>query len=241
MHSHENMRADCLAESIGDYQHIHAKSTTSLDTTSSVSATMTSPSSTFVSESPFTPTSQSLNSSTDGNSNRPRSQTFAVSIVDPNIMGSEDCADQGPSQALLQQPFHGSIQESPREDNHYSAFFPSLDTSSNMIKRNRSNPEIKPKPMYPPLFSKSATVSPVSSPTSPTQDEALKAMELVMSYFRHQPSGLDTDDYVTMGKLLERLALAKAQHTMLPGGLTRIDEHEDMPHLTKKRSIHGMV
>lgn len=118
-----------------------------------------------------------------------------------------------------------------------------LDTSTGTIKRNRSNPEIRAKTIYPPLYSKSTTVSPISSPGSPTQDEARKALELVMSYFEHQPSGLGAQEYVTIGKLMERLELAKAQPpTTLPGGLTRIDEHDDVlhqPRLTKKRSIQN--
>jgi hypothetical protein len=108
-----------------------------------------------------------------------------------------------------------------------------------VIKRNRSNPEIKTISMPPP--SKSTTISPTSSPGSPTQDEARRALELVMSYFEHQPAGLAAQEYLTIGKLMERLEIAKSQSGSLFSGLPRIDEHEDIaPRVTKKRSIHNL-
>jgi hypothetical protein len=110
-----------------------------------------------------------------------------------------------------------------------------------MIKRNRSNPEIKTESMQPPpTVSKSSTVSPINAPGSPTQDEARRALELVMNYFQHQPAGLAAQEYVTIGKLMERLELAKSHQGPRLVGLTRIDEHDDVPRVTKKRSIHNM-
>ncbi|THC98626.1 hypothetical protein EYZ11_001904 [Aspergillus tanneri] len=237
-HSQENIKAEAVADLIGNYQHMHTKSTTSLDTTSSFSPSVTSPTSTLVSESPFTPTSQSRNSSTDSNPNRPRSQTCPLSTVDTAAMTVDEPSDQVPRRTSIHSP-PPTLQESPLKDEPDTKNLPGLDTSSNIIKRNRSNPEIRAKTIYPPLFSKSTTVSPVSSPGSPTQDEARKALELVMNYFEHQPAGLGAQEYMTIGKLMERLELAKAQ-TTLPGGLTRIDEHEDAPHVTRKKSIHSM-
>ncbi|RAK87951.1 centromere binding protein B [Aspergillus costaricaensis CBS 115574] len=240
--SNENIRGELvqsLAEIASDYQHTHTKSTTSLDTTCSFSAGVTSPTSTFVTESPFTPTSQSLGSSADGNPTRPRSQTFPLSSSDPNLL----CPDENSehlTKAALRQSLSISEHQPPLEEHHDQKFLPALDTSANTIKRNRSNPEFKAKSIYPPLFSKSNTVSPVSSPGSPTQDEARRALELVMNYFKQQPSGLGADDYMTIGKLMERLELAKAQQVTLPGGLTRIDEHDDSPQLNRKRSIHSL-
>jgi hypothetical protein len=214
-----------------DFQHTHSKSTISLDTTSSFS-----PTSTLISESPFTPTSQSRISPTDGNSSRPRSQTFPLPNTDTMTTMTADQPGSTFSKELLplqKEPFLKEEQDQKIALN--------IDTSSGTIKRNRSNPEIRAKTIYPPLYSKSTTVSPISSPGSPTQDEARKALELVMSYFEHQPSGLGAQEYVTIGKLMERLELAKIQAPpTLPGGLTRIDEHEDAPHLVKKRSIHNL-
>ncbi|WEW55321.1 hypothetical protein PRK78_000750 [Emydomyces testavorans] len=103
-------------------------------------------------------------------------------------------------------------------------------------RRNRSQPEIKTESIQPPLFSKSNTVSPVSSPGSPTQDEARRALELVMSYFQNQPSGLGTQEFMTIGKLMEKLEIVQNQGTKLEP----IDEHADFPRMTKKRSIHTL-
>ncbi|KAF7592570.1 hypothetical protein BBP40_012730 [Aspergillus hancockii] len=233
----EHFKPDSLSDLLGDYQSTHTKSTISIDTTSSISAGVTSPTSTFVTDSPFTPASQSRNSFTDYNPNRPRSQTFPLISVDPSVMLADDASDQLSPKTCLPQ---ATLQESPLEDNYDPKVIPNLDTPSVTIKRNRSNPEIKAKSIYPPLFPKSATVSPVSSPGSPTQDEARRALELVMNYFEHQPTGLGAQEYVTIGKLMERLELANSQQTTLPGGLTRIDEHEDGPYLHKKRSIRSL-
>ncbi|RAK99041.1 uncharacterized protein BO80DRAFT_143604 [Aspergillus ibericus CBS 121593] len=238
--SNENIRgefAQSLAEIASDYQHMHTKSSISLDTTCSFSVGLTSPTSPLLTESPFTPTSQSLHSSADGNSTRPRSQTFPLSSSDPSLMSTDDSEQL--TKAALRQSLSGTAPESV-EDYRDQKILPALDTSGSTIKRNRSNPDFKAKSIYPPLFSKSNTVSPVSSPGSPTQDEARKALELVMSYFKQQPTGLGADDFMTIGKLMERLELAKAQQATLPGGLTRIDEHDDSPHLHKKRSIHSL-
>jgi hypothetical protein len=62
-----------------------------------------------------------------------------------------------------------------------------------------------------------------------------------MSYFEHQPAGLAAQEYLTIGKLMERLEIAKSQSGSLFSGLPRIDEHEDIaPRVTKKRSIHNL-
>ncbi|KAE8349430.1 hypothetical protein BDV28DRAFT_61096 [Aspergillus coremiiformis] len=238
--SQENFRPDNLSDLLGDYQSTHTKSTISIDTTSSISAGVTSPSSTLLTDSPFTPASQSRNSSTDSNLNRPRSQTFPFMGVDPSVMSPDGHPDQLSPKTGLQQ---ATLQESPLMDDPDPKAIPNLDTSFSTIKRNRSNSEIKAKSIYPPLFPKSATTSPVSSPVSPTQDEARRALELVLNYFEHQPTGLGAQDYMYIGKLMERLELAQTQHTQqtaLPGGLHRIDEHDDGPNLHKKRSIRSL-
>lgn len=52
------------------------------------------------------------------------------------------------------------------------------------------------------------TTLPQSPPGSPSQDEARRAMEVVISFFKQQPSGLvDPQEYITMGKLMEKLTI----------------------------------
>lgn len=233
---------DGLPELAGGYQHGQSHSTTSLDTTSTA---MTSPTSTLVSDSPFTPTSQSRLPSSGGNNSRPRSQTFPLVPIDPTLLTADEsmdpkCTKGGGTQQVLSM----GIFESPLElgDETGRNAIKGVDPTK-VIKRNRSNPEIKTKSMQPPSSlptPKTPVVSPISAPGSPTQDEARRALELVMNYFQHQPSGLAAQEYVTIGKLMERLDLAKAQHNPLLGGLARIDEHDDVPCVTKKRSIHNI-
>lgn len=93
--------------------------------------------------------------------------------------------------------------------------------------------------MQPPPLPNSATVSPISSPGSPTHDEARRALELVVNYFNNQPTGLGAQDYLTIGKLMEKLELAQNQAAGLRG-LHRIDEHADGHRVSKKRSIHTL-
>ncbi|OGE57610.1 hypothetical protein PENARI_c001G06392 [Penicillium arizonense] len=228
--------ADALPDLTGGYQHNYSKSTTSLDTTSS--AGMISPASTLVSDSPFTPTSQSRLPTNSHNNNRPRSQTLPLVPIDPTLLIADGTMDHQHTKRELQQSLSVQTLQSPLEMGDDDSKPISLD-QTNGIKRNRSNPEIKAISMPPP--SKSTTISPTSSPGSPTQDEARRALELVMSYFEHQPAGLAAQEYLTIGKLMERLELAKSQSGALFNGLPRIDEHEDItPRVTKKRSIHNM-
>ena len=120
-------------------------------------------------------------------------------------------------------------------------------TSGSMVmKRNNSSPDINTS-MQPHPLPNSTTMSPVSSPGSPTQDEARKALELVMNYFQNQPSGLAAQDFFTIGKLMEKLELAQTQAaaaatatTVQPASLQRIEEYPDHPRVCKKRSIHTL-
>lgn len=226
--------ADGVPDLAGGYKHGHSQSTTSLDTSS---AGMVSPTSTLVSDSPFTPTSQSRLPSVPTGSNttkRPRSQTFPLMPIDPSLLSADETLD--PQCTKL------SVLESPgeMEDVKMESAARGFD-QANVIKRNRSNPEIKTKSMQPPpSIPKSNTVSPVTSPGLPTQDEARQALELLMNYFQHHPTGLPAQDYMTLGKLMARLEVTKSQQNTLLGGLTRIDEHEVAPRLSKKRSIHNL-
>ncbi|KAJ5278991.1 hypothetical protein N7478_004363 [Penicillium angulare] len=228
---------EALPELTGGYLHNHSKSTTSLDTSSTG---MTSPSSTLISDSPFTPTSQSRLPCSGPNTNRPRSSTYPLAPIDPTLITADHSMDR--EYTKIEPNHHVAILESPLDfgDEEARAAIKGTDPRK-LIKRNRSNPEIKTKSMQPPpIVSKSTTVSPISAPGSPTQDEARNALELVMNYFQHQPAGLAAQEYVTIGKLMERLELAKSQGHHILGGLSRIDEYDDVPRLSKKRSIHSL-
>lgn len=50
--------------------------------------------------------------------------------------------------------------------------------------------------------------STVSSPTSPSQEDARRALEIVMNFFQQQPTGfVEPQEYMTIGKLMEKLKL----------------------------------
>ena len=70
-------------------KHGHSQSTTSLDTAPSLSASVASPTSPLVSESPFTPSVRSRLPSISSAASRPRSQTFppAADTGSPNEIG----------------------------------------------------------------------------------------------------------------------------------------------------------
>lgn len=271
--SHENIKnglAEGLANLAGDYhqqqqqpqqqqQQQQQKETNSSDATgsSSLSADITSPTSTLVSESgPFSPTSQSHFTPPDINHNNTRNQMFPFGTVDPNMISEEQQRQQQQQQQqqqpqqqqqhIIDQPQAAPSKNAIQDSLSLAILEPPFDMEnastdiSNTIKRNRSNPEIKAKPIYPSSYSKSTTVSPISPPCSPTQDEARRALELVMNYFQHQPTGLCAQEYVTIGKLMERLDLAKNQSNMLPGGLTRINEHDVPSHMNRKGSIQSL-
>ncbi|OJJ47652.1 hypothetical protein ASPZODRAFT_15103 [Penicilliopsis zonata CBS 506.65] len=219
--------AEALAEFSPEYTPAHAKSLTSLDM-AALSTGVTSPSSTLVSTSPFTPTSQSHIAAS--NTNRPRSQTFPVASVDPSLITADGSLN---TKGALQQSLSLSILESPLEEEDEDHKFP--------VSSDETTPasiESKMTPMFPPPFlSKSASVSPVSPPESPSQDEARRALELVWNYFQNQPNGLVAQDFMTIGKLMERLALSHSN--ALPGGFARIEEH-NISRVSKKRSIHTL-
>lgn len=229
--------SDSFVDFSNTYRHSHSQSATSLDTAPSLSTSVASPVSSFFSnESPFTPTSQSHIGS---NSSRPRSQTFPMVGIDPGLV-SNGTPDQLDTKGALQHSMSVSVLGSPLEEEEASTGSRVNGRENATIKRNHSNPEIKTSSMQPPPLPKSNTVSPVSAPTSPTQDEARRALELVVNYFHNQPSGLVPQDYVMIGKLVEKLELNQSPGGTLPGGLHRIDEHSDGPRVTKKRSIHTL-
>jgi hypothetical protein len=229
--------SDGLLDLTRDYQHAHSQSTTSLETAPSLSASVTSPTSPLISESPYTPSVRSRLPSISSSSSRRRSQTFPLT-GDMDSLAVDAGPDQPTPKSIFPQGHSVSVFDSPLEEEPENDL-PSVESS--YVKRNRSNPEIKTTSMHPPPLPKSSNVSPISTPGSPTQDEARRALELVMNYFQSQPTGLQAQDYITMGKLMEKLELAQSQANSLSGRLHRIDEHTNGPRMSKKRSIHSLT
>ena len=59
-----------------------------------------------------------------------------------------------------------------------------------------------------------------------------------MAFFHHQPNGaVDPQEYITMGKLMEKL---KLQGTGLPGGMHSMERGDGTKPMGRKRSIHSL-
>jgi len=76
----------------------------------------------------------------------------------------------------------------------------------------------------------------LSSPGSPSQEEARRALELVIAFFQQQPTGfVEPDEYLTIGKLMEKLRVCSSPQQQqgvhmsrgeMPGGMHRIASQE---------------
>lgn len=107
--------------------------------------------------------------------------------------------------------------------------------SNALLQQQTTSMQPPPLPALTPVTT-TQQISPVSpsstngtAPSSPSQEDARKALELVMSFFQHQPSGfVEPQEYVTIGKLMEKLRLQRSGSIgeNLPGGLHRIPEQE---------------
>lgn len=229
------------------YRHAHSQSTTSLHSGySGVSvapllvSSPTSPQLTDASAvSPFTPDGSNRLPPLGSNFNRPRSQTVPNLNIEPGAMIKPDLSDEV-TPKFSDAAVMTNMLESPLDEK------PTLVNPFDGMKRTNSFPGVHPHrdiSMQPPAKPKSETGSPAMSPiSSPTQQEARRALELVMTFFQSQPPGVvEPNEYMTMGKLMQKLELAQSpdgSHA-LPGGLHRIDEEEGL-RVTKKRSIRSL-
>lgn len=165
-------------------QQTRSPSTVSVDTGCQRAASASGETSPVVTESPSTPLERP---STRSNSN--------VGLASPRLISSPDKATES--------TISPSSPTKPHQESHPTSRIPSprLDTQA---ATSSSATEASRRP----------SISPVaSSPGSPTQDEARRALELVMNYFQSQPSGLglQAQEYIIMGKLMEKLELAQNQ------------------------------
>lgn len=237
------------------YRHGHSQSTTSLISSfsentlgSAFSGDMRSPTSPFFSPasscgpSPCMPSQQArLPLLASANSQRPRRGTFPAISTEPSSYMTPPPGTSEPSTPkYLLQSITSSALESPIEELDE----PSLGIDSTMQQQHsrqvtNTNSPISMAP--PPNPSMSASPSSNVSPTSPpSQDEARRALEVLMTFFKHQPGGVDPQEYITMGKLMEKL---KLQSNALPGGMHSMnmgDRGDSGLPINRKRSIHSL-
>ena len=154
---------------------------------------------------------------------RPRRQTFPTISSAPSYITppTSATAEPVPHAQLFQQSMTTSTLSSPLEELED----PTLTIDSAMHQRNHCS--ISPSTMAPPPNPPS--VSPPNSP--PSQDEARRALQVVMTFFQSQSVSVDPQDYITMGKLMEKLKLRRED---LPIGLRSLTDKG------RKRSIHSL-
>jgi Tc5 transposase DNA-binding domain len=229
------------------YRHTHSQSATSLNTgysgVSIAPLPVSSPTSSQLTDadgvSPFTSEGSTRLPPLGSSFSRPRSQTVPNLILEPGAMVRTDPSDEI-TPKLSDPSAMTNMLESPLEGK------PILTNPFDGMKRTNSLPGVhtnRDTSMQPPPLPKSETASPVNSPViSPTQQEARRALELVMTFFQSQPAGVvEPTEYMTMGKLMQKLELAQSPDgtPSLPGGLHRIDEEEGL-RVSKKRSIRSL-
>ena len=228
------------------YRHTHSQSTASLNTGYSgmsiaplLVSSPTSPQVTDAAASPFSPDGGARLPPLESNFSRPRSQTVPNLNLEPGVMHKTDPSDEI-TPKISDPSTMSNMLESPREEKL------TISNPFDAMKRTNSFPgpqKNRDTSMQPPPVPKSETASPIASPVvSPTQQEARRALEVVMTFFQSQPMGVvEPNEYMTMGKLMQKLELAQSPDgtPSLPGGLHRIDEEEGL-RVTKKRSIRSL-
>ncbi|KAF4631798.1 hypothetical protein G7Y89_g6336 [Cudoniella acicularis] len=220
-----------FGQSNNGYRHSNSQSTTSLSSAftdppqSSFSGGPTSPTTPFAfspdsSSNSWLPSQQARLPPPGNNFQRPRSQTFPMLGIDPSFVSqsSEPLTPKynmpvtAPSSAL-----DSPIQEIPPPFGMDSA------VSSPPLHRSSSNGSMAPPSSTPVTGLQSPPGS--SAPSSPTQDDARRALDTLLNFFQQAPNGLvDQNEYLTVLKLTEKLRLQS--NAPLPGGLHRIAEQE---------------
>jgi hypothetical protein len=160
--------------------------------------------------------------------NRQRSQTFPHLTDIPSSRPSSSHKTYMPVRAMTSSLSHSAAVD-PRQ----------------MMKRHKSVPDIHDtepirfSSMQPPPLPKSADMSPISSPASPAEDDNIRALHTIKKLLESNPGVADSDDYMAIGKLMEKLKLLRTSSQVLPGGMHPVDIL-DSPRLSKKRTIMGI-
>jgi hypothetical protein len=212
----------------------HSQSSTSLSSvftdtapTSSFSAGPTSPTSlsspfftpdSACGPSPFMGRQAAQGQPGSNNFQRPRSQTF------PMLVGVEQyMSPPGSSDALTPKFISSGALDSPMAElpGSLAAIDEAMSVSPTQVTHS-----MQPPPL-PSSHSDDKGSSTDVSPITPSQEEAARALELVMNFFQSQHAGfvVEPQEYVTIGKLMEKLRI-KRRSESVPSGMRRISETE---------------
>ena len=220
-------------DSFGDFGQnhgpFHSQSNTSLSsvftdaTPPSFSARAASPTSPYFS-SDSVPQNQHAGAPPPGsNFQRPRSQTF------PMLVGVEQYLSPPGSSETMTPKYASAALDSPMSDLH-----PALTSVDEAMQPSASAHGLLSAMQPPPLpatapasvglqhgggHSHSTPMSPRGAGGGqPSQDDARRALELVMSFFEQQPGGfVEPQEYVMIGKLMEKLKLKRGSESLIAG------------------------
>ncbi|KAF1971969.1 CenpB-DNA-bind-domain-containing protein [Bimuria novae-zelandiae CBS 107.79] len=178
---------------------------------------------------PFMGNQQARGQPGSANFQRPRSQTF------PMLPGVEQYISPPPSSEALTPKFLSSTAlDSPMDEFQPSlaAIDDAMQASPTTITNSMQPPPLpNGLPMMPSgsismqQSSVLQTVSEDPSSTSPSQEEAARALELVWTFFQqqHEDFVVEPQEYVTIGKLMEKLKIKRSSEN-LHSGMRRTSE-----------------
>lgn len=151
------------------------------------------------------------------NFQRPRSQTF------PMLVGVEQyMSPPGSSDALTPKYVSSGALDSPMTE---MPPLPAIDEGMSLSPTQLPN-SMQPPPLPAASGHGDDKGSPVdSSAMTLSQEEAARALELVMSFFQSQNAGfvVEPQEYVTIGKLMEKLRIKRGSES-LASGMRRASE-----------------
>jgi len=155
---------------------------------------------------------------------RPRSQTFPMLGIDPSFISTQNNEPLTPKYNIpVTAP--PSALDSPM---HEMAPPYGMDSamSSPHLHHSSSNGSMGPPSSGIPI---TGLQSPPGStaPSSPTQEDACKALDTLISFIQQAPNSLvEQNEYLTILSLTEKLRIHQSLHGTLPGGLHRIAEQD---------------
>lgn len=213
------------------YKHSNSQSTTSLSSAFTDAGPPSFPGSALSPTTPFTfspdanvgeflangPGKQLGPTDASSNFHRPRSQTFPTLDL--------ECMNQSQSSEPLTPKYHvsatapSSALESPAHEISASHFGLDHAITSPRLRHSSSNSS---------MAARSAASAVNSSPSSPTQEDARRAADTLLSFIQHASGFVDQSEYLAVVSLTEKLRLHQSQMAKAAnpgmGGLSRIPE-----------------
>ncbi|KAH8894834.1 hypothetical protein GQ53DRAFT_63787 [Thozetella sp. PMI_491] len=228
----------------GAYKHSNTQSATSLNsaftdaTTSSFSSSALSPTTPF-NFSPSGDVAGFLDHSRipPGSSNfqRPRSQTFPTLDLEYMNQGQSSTAEPSTPKYNVSSTAPSSALESPAHELAQPHFTidGAVASASPQLRHSSSNGSIAARSAATPITG--------SSPSSPTQDDARRAADTLLSFIQNSTGFVDQNEYLAVVRLTEKLRIHQTQMVKVQGmgGLSRIPEGDS--EMTNASTVDGLI